>query len=316
MNTRTIFYGAMAGALGGALGWLPAEFLALPEPTNALVKDGLLALYFALVSACIGAAIGALDGVLTGRRASAMAGGRTGALLGALGGAVGSIPGELAFQALRAIGLGLVGRALGWAIVGLCIGVAQGVMDRDRVRILRGGLGGLLGGYLGGGCFELINGWLASGAGSRWLALVILGAFLGAFIAFFQRWLSDAWLVVVSSGAQEGHRLDLTKPETVIGRGDLDDFVLYAGEGVAPRHALVSEKPNGYWLQAMSPQHPVRLNGGPIQTAQRLRPNTEIGLGSVTLRFGEKTVRCPQCNRENAAKAQFCLGCGKALATR
>jgi len=141
-------------------------------------------------------------------------------------------------------------------------------------------------------------------------------AWRGAFIAFFQRWLSDAWLVVVSSGAQEGHRLDLTKPETVLGCGDRDDFVLYAGEGVAPRHALVVEKPNGYWIRATAPNHAVRLNGEPLQTEQRLRPNTEIGLGSVTLRFGEKSVLCPQCNRENGAKAQFCLGCGRTLATK
>ncbi len=316
MNRRTILYGALAGALGGALGWLPAEFFALPEPTNELVKYGLIAIYFALVSAWIGAAIGALDGVINGQRAQAIAGARTGAILGAVGGAVGSLPGEVAFQALSAIDLGLVGRALGWAIVGIFIGVVQGISDRDKVRMLRGGLGGLLGGYLGGGCFELINGWLASGAGSRWIALVILGAFLGAFIAFFQRWLSDAWLVVVSSGAQEGHRLDLTKPETVLGCGDRDDFVLYAGEGIAARHAIVVEKLNGYWIQASSPTYAVRLNGERIGTEQRLRPNTEIGIGSLTLRFAEKTIRCPACDRENAVKAQFCLGCGKALAAR
>ncbi|MBX3013619.1 MAG: hypothetical protein KF832_19010 [Caldilineaceae bacterium] len=316
MNSRTILYGALAGALGGAVGWLPAELLALPEPTQELAKYGLLALYFALVSTCIGAAIGAVDGILHGRKENAIAGARTGALLGAVGGAVGSLPGEAAFQGLSALGLGLVGRALGWAVVGIFIGLAQGVTGRDQVRLLRGGLGGLIGGYLGGGAFELINSWLASGTGSRWLALVILGAFLGAFIAFFQRWLSDAWLVVVSSGAQEGHRLDLTKPATVLGRGDRDDFVLYAGEGVAPRHALVVERANGYWLQAASPQHRVRLNGEPLQTEQRLRPHAEIGLGSMILRFGEKTLQCPQCNRENAARAQFCLGCGRGLATK
>lgn len=316
MNIRTILYGALAGALGSAIGWLPAELFALPEPANELVKYGLLAIYFAIVSAWIGAAIGALDGVLNGQRAQALAGARTGALLGAIGGAIGSLPGELAFQALSGISLGLVGRALGWALVGIFIGVAQGVIDRDRVRMLRGGIGGLIGGYLGGGCFEIINGWLASGAGSRWIALVILGAFLGAFIAFFQRWLSDAWLVVVSSGVQEGQRLDLTKPTTVLGCGDRDDFVLYAGGDIAPRHALVVEKPSGYWIQATSPSHGVRLNGERIGTEQRLRPNAEIGIGSLTLRFAEKTVRCPVCERENAIKAQFCLGCGRGLALK
>ena len=122
--------------------------------------------------------------------------------------------------------------------------------------------------------------------------------------------------MVVSSGVQEGQRLDLTKPTTVLGCGDRDDFVLYAGGDIAPRHALVVEKPSGYWIQATSPSHGVRLNGERIGTEQRLRPNAEIGIGSLTLRFAEKTVRCPVCERENAIKAQFCLGCGRGLALK
>ena len=65
MNARTILYGAVAGAIGGAIGWLPAELLALPEPTYELVKYGVLALYFALVSVGIGGAIGALKVVVS-----------------------------------------------------------------------------------------------------------------------------------------------------------------------------------------------------------------------------------------------------------
>jgi hypothetical protein len=246
-----------------------------------------------------------------------MQGGRTGALLGLIGGAVGSLPGEGAFEALNAVNLGLVGRAIGWAIVGVLIGAAQGVITRDRARLLRGGLGGLLGGYLGGylggGFFEVVSLTLARGAGSRWIAVVALGAFLGAFITFFQEWLADAWLVVVSSGRQEGQKYNLTKGETVLGRGDRDDFILYASEGVVPRHALIVRKQNGHWIRPLIPEHPVWVNRQIVSDEHPLRHGSEIVLGGMTLRFQEQVVKCPQCGKEKAVRAQFCPGCGKRL---
>lgn len=315
MNVRTILYGALAGAIGGAVGWLPGELAAIPRPSEAILRYVLIVLYFIVVGACIGAAIGALDGIVNGVRSRAVKGGWMGALLGLAGGALGSLPGEGTFEALSAANLGLVGRALGWAVVGIFIGVAQGVITRDKARMLRGGLGGLLGGYLGGGFFEIVSLTLARGSGSRWIAVVILGAFLGAFIAFFQEWLSDAWLVVVSSGRQEGQKYNLTKGETVLGRGDRDDFVLYAGDGVVPRHALIFRKEAGHWIRPINPEHPVWVAKQPVSGEQRLRHGDKIALGGMTLRFREQTEECPQCRRENPIRAKFCPGCGKRLIT-
>jgi hypothetical protein len=273
----------------------------------------LIALYFVVVGACIGAAIGSLDGVVNRVRSRAVQGGRLGALLGLAGGAVGSLPGEGAFEVLSAMNLGLVGRAIGWAIVGVFIGVSQGAITRDTARMVRGGLGGLLGGYLGGGFFEIVSLTLARGSGSRWIAVVILGACLGAFIAFFQEWLSEAWLVVVSTGPQEGHKYNLTKGETVLGRGDRDDFILYAGDSLVSRHALIVRKEAGHWIRPISPEHPVWVDKQPVSGEQRLRHGSEIALGGITLRFHEQTAKCPKCGKENAVRAKFCYGCGKQL---
>ena len=311
MKVRVILYGALAGAIGGAVGWLPGELAAIPRPTEAALRYTLIALYFVVVGACTGAAIGSLDGVVNRVRSRAVQGGRMGTLLGLVGGAVGSLPGEGAFEVLSAVNLGLVGRATGWAIVGVFIGVSQGLITRDRARMVRGGLGGLLGGYLGGGFFEIVSTTLARGSGSRWIAVVTLGASLGAFIAFFQEWLSDAWLVVVSSGRQEGHKHNLTKGETVLGRGDRDDFILYAGESVVPRHALIVRRDAGHWIRSIGPEHPIWVDKLLASGEQRLRHGSEIGLGGMTLRFYEQTAKCPQCKKENPVRAKFCSGCGK-----
>lgn len=313
MKRQEWVYGALAGAIGGAIGWLPAEFLAIWRPEQSSSRFLLIALYFMLVGGCIGAAIGAADGVRSGQSQRARRGTLMGAGLGMVGGLLGSLPGEWAFEALKGLGLGLVGRAVGWAVVGVFIGAVQGALNRDRVRMVRGGLGGLLGGYLGGGAFEIISQLLAGGAGSRWIAVVLLGLFLGALIAIFERWLSTARLTVITSGRQEGNRLELTKPVTTLGCGDRDDFVLYAGEAIQVGHAQVLLKPDGYWIEPTATLYVNRLLA---QTAQRLRNGHEIGIGSLTLRFSEDTVTCAHCDTENAARADFCRGCGQALPKR
>ncbi len=312
-DIRPILLGALAGAVGGAIGWLPGELIALPQPNEPVWRYGLIVLYFVAVGGCIGAAIGSLDGVVNGVRRRALAGGATGALMGMVGGALGSLPGEFAFQGLSALGLGVVGRAFGWGVVGLFIGMAQGVYARDRARMVRGAIGGFLGGYLGGGMFETVSLVVAGGAASRWIACVLLGLFVGALAAFFQTWLAEARLVVISSGPQEGARYDLSKPKTILGRGDRDDFVLYAGEGIVAGHAVINQKPDGYWIAPLQPEHSVRVEQQVIQGERKLRPGNQISLGSLTLRFSERTTRCGECGRENPLSATFCVGCGAAL---
>jgi hypothetical protein len=156
---------------------------------------------------------------------------------------------------------------------------------------------------------------MGQGTPSRLIAVVILGAFVGALIAFFQEALSEAWLTVISSGKQEGHKINLTKPETSLGRDDRNDFVLYASGDVAPRHAVVTRKGNGHWLRPMPPAV-AKVDGQWVSGELKLRNQFRITLGSMTLLFREQTAACPQCGKENASQAQFCAGCGYRLTAR
>jgi len=317
MNIRTIVYGAVFGALGGAVGWLPGEIIALFRPETTWLKYGAIALYFVVVSGCIGAAVGAVDGVLGRDRDRLRRTARLGALFGIVGGAAGSIPGEFTFEVLSQASdsLTLIGRAAGWAIVGVFIGAIQGVATRDRTRLLRGALGGLLGGYLGGGFFDIVNAWVGQGIVSRLIADVLLGLFLGALIAFFQEWLAEAWLVVTSPGAQEGQKYNLTRSETVLGRGDRDDFVLFASPDVASSHAVIVRRPNGYFVRPKQVHNPVWVAGQPLSGEVRLRPGVEVRLGSLALRYHEQARSCTKCGAPVAMSAKFCPRCGTTVAS-
>jgi hypothetical protein len=312
MNLRTVVYGALFGALGGAIGWLPGEALALFRPETTWLRYAAIALYFVVVSGCIGAAVGAVDGVLGHDRTRLWRTARLGVAFGIVGGAVGSVPGEFTFEMLsRAnVNLSLIGRAAGWAIVGVFIGAIQGIATQDRTRLLRGALGGLLGGYLGGGFFDIVNAGVGQGTLSRLIADVLLGLFLGALIAFFQEWLAEAWLVVTSPGPQEGQKYNLTKSETVLGRGDRDDFVLFASPDVATSHAVIVRQLNGYFIRPMHAHNPVWVAGQPVAGEIRLRPGVEVRLGSLTLRYHEQARSCARCGAPVAMSTKFCPRCG------
>jgi hypothetical protein len=302
--------GVLAGALGGLAGWLPGELVALVRPDQPAVRYVSVALYFMLLSATIGAALGLASGMIEGSRRRARQAAMAGALFGVVGGLVGSLPGELAFETLRNAGLGLVGRALGWAVAGMFIGLAQGVRTRNLARVGRGILGGFIGGYLGGGAFELISIAFGQGVLSRLAADLILGATLGGLIFAVEIWLSNAWLQVVSSGPQEGSRFDLGKSRLTIGSDERDDVLLTAA-GVAPAHATIERRDKGYWLQ--TGQGWVSVDARPAAPNQRLTHGNRMQLGSAVLLYQERQPVCPHCGQENLETAGLCKHCGSPL---
>ncbi len=310
MTTRIVLLGVLAGALGGLIGWLPGELVALIRPVEPVVRYVSVALYFTLLSASIGATLGFASGLVEGSRRRARHAAMAGALFGVLGGLIGSLPGEWAFETLRGAGLGLVGRALGWALAGMFIGLAQGVRTHSRARMARGLLGGFIGGYLGGGAFELISIAFGQGVFSRLAADLILGAMLGGFIFAVEIWLSNAWLQVVSSGPQEGSRFDLGKSRLTIGSGERDDVLLTAA-GVAPAHAVIERRNTGYWLQ--SDQGQALVDGRPAAHDQRLNHKVRVQLGSSVLLYQERQPVCPHCGQENLETAELCKRCGSPL---
>ena len=81
-----------------------------------------------------------------------------------------------------------------WALMGLVIGLGQGVRENTREDFRACGFGGFLGGLVGGGLFEPVSSFagLAGGALGRLLADVLVGACIGGSMRLAQERFVDA----------------------------------------------------------------------------------------------------------------------------
>ena len=207
---------------------------------------------------------------------------------GLLGGGCGSIVGDALYSLLG------FPRALGWMIMGLGIGVAEGIYERSPVKIRNGLIGGGLGGLIGGVLFDPILNWIQSGTGmsSRATAFVILGLSIGALIGLVQVVLKDAWLTVVD-GYRSGRQLILIQPVTTLGRADYlaSPFGGEMSRDVEPEHARIRRESNGtFTLEDIQSRVGTRLNGQVIQAAATLKDGDFIKLGSNLIRFNLRSL--------------------------
>ncbi len=121
---RTYFY-AILGALGGLFGWQVSDQLGLSFVSNLYLGEAVVG---ALVGLCIGLFIGLTEGLITRNLVQALRSGLFSGLLGLIAGAIGLPLGEFLFQS---VGAGILGRALGWGVFGLLIGLAEGVVGKS-----------------------------------------------------------------------------------------------------------------------------------------------------------------------------------------
>ncbi len=141
-------------------------------------------------------------------------------------------------------------------MLGLGIGVSQGLADRSRQRLTYGVIGGTLGGFVGGYLFEALR----QGLGNRYdlsqgLGIVILGAGLGTFLALVEQVLRRAW-VQVMSGRQEGRAYLLARKSSALGLDERAEVGIFGDPQVARRHAEIEATPQGYLLRNHAADRP------------------------------------------------------------
>ncbi len=298
-----IYFNAVFGGLGGLLGWVLFGAFADPRGQGAA--------HWLLGGALIGGPIGYLVvGVEALRDRSLVRFSRLasyGLVLGAAGGAVGLLLGELIYGAVieplgadrarsAAYLLGAAAaRGLGWTVLGLAVGLSEGVAARSLGKFSYGAAGGALGGFVGGALFGLAytsaaragESTLLSGA----LGLVILGACIGALSALVRGVFQPA-SVKVLRGWQEGREYSLDKASNRLGRDERADVALFRDRRVERQHALIRREGRGYVLEnAGAPAEATRLNGEPVAGARELHDGDRIELGSIVLRFQARTAQ-------------------------
>lgn len=298
----------IAGAVGALIGWAIIEPIDALTPRGGIevINYGAMVALGLIVGFCIGTALGIAE-VLSGlpmKDAGRAVG--AGGLVGAAGGMLGLAFGQAFYGPLARIGtdvgtpafigfmLVLIGRSVGWALIGLFIGATQGIAFGSLKRMINGGIGGFLGGAAGGAAFEILNQMNAGGAVAfsgeilRFIGLATTGAGIGLFIGLFEELFKQAWVIVLR-GKNEGREFILHKTATILGRDELADVPVFGDTSVAPQHAEIRLENNRYVLRDLGAPFGTMLNGDRI-TTQQLRDGDLIELGSMRIAFHEKAT--------------------------
>jgi hypothetical protein len=281
-NMRTYFY-AVLGAIGGVIGWKISDLLGLSFASNLYLSEALVG---ALIGLCVGVFIGITEGLMTLNIVQAAKAGAVGGLLGVVAGAIGLPLSEFLFQAT---GGGILGRALGWGVFGMLIGLAQGVFGKSQS--WKGMLGGFIGGAIGGVLLELVRTSFQNPVTGKAAGLVLLGALVGAFISLIEVLLGRAWLEV-TSGKLKGTEFILDKfmhaggPAIAIGSSPLKSEIVLPDPDIAPQHAMLTGDGRQFTVKDMS-MSGTFINNKKIELA-RLSHGHKIRMGNTELVYHEK----------------------------
>ena len=284
MNRRMhTYYYAMFGAIGGLIGWQISNLLGLSFIANIYLSEAVVG---ALVGLSIGLLIGIVEGVLTRNLVQAGKSGLLCGLLGLVAGAAGLPLSEWMFQV---VGAGVAGRAFGWGLFGLLIGVAEGVFGRSQ--LWKGLVGGLLGGAIGGALLEASRSLIKDTLLGKAIGLMLLGAAVGACISLIVVLLARAWLEV-TSGKLKGTEFILDKfmhargPAIAIGSSALKSEIVFPDSDIAPQHALLTGDGSHFTLKDISLSGTF-VNKHRVERAV-LTNNPTIQMGNTEMVYHEK----------------------------
>jgi pSer/pThr/pTyr-binding forkhead associated (FHA) protein len=119
-----------------------------------------------------------------------------------------------------------------------------------------------------------------SGAVSRAVALVIVGACIGLFIVIVERALAHGWLKVIS-GRFEGKDFVLDKPLVTVGCDERCDVALFADPTIQGRHATIQWEKDRHIIEA-TPGATLLVNKQPV-SRQALQHEDTLQIGNTRL---------------------------------
>ncbi|MGD0900651.1 MAG: FHA domain-containing protein [Thermoguttaceae bacterium] len=287
---RLIYYSTLLAGWAAFFGWLASEMFR--EDVKPEAQTLLVMLTAGITGAAVGLGLNVVAGMSNGQWRQLLRRAGPGALGGGIGGIVGGLVGDFLYQQFG------YPRAIGWLIMGLGIGVVEGVYEKSPRKIRNGLLGGGIGGLVGGVLFDPIVDWThtQSGMASRATAFVVLGLCIGAAISLAQVVLKEAWLTVVD-GYRTGRQLTLTQPVTMLGRSDNLPlpFLGPTNKDLEPEHVSIARRRDGtYVLEDNHSRLGTRVNSQPVQGPMPLADGDVIRLGTNLVRFNQRRRRAGQ----------------------
>ncbi|MDX2037693.1 MAG: FHA domain-containing protein [Isosphaeraceae bacterium] len=276
-NLRQAHEQGVAGAIGALIGlYSYAESI---TTTDLHTRDALAG---AIIGGSIGLFVSAVGPLRDGARLALARAAVWGAITGAVGGAVGLLVGEWVLGTFQG---GIIGRSLGWTVLGLGIGSSQWAARRSTSRLVFGLIGGGLGGFLGGFLFESLRQAMGNRLDlEQGLGILALGAGLGVCLALVEQVLRRAWVVVLS-GRQEGRSYLLANTISRLGLDERAEVGIFGDAEVDRRHAEIVRTGGRYELRPLASGSRTRVNDVPVTVATPLADGDRIMLGGTRLLF-------------------------------
>ena len=177
-------------------------------------------------------------------------------------------------------------RGLGWAIMGLGIGVSVGLIKPEKKRILFCSLGGLVGAFIGGFLFNYVCDIIPNDVVARGAAIVIMGILIGVGVGLLEQFAKAAWLKVIR-GEFEGKEYLVFAGTTSIGNNGKNTIVLFKDKLVGPHHCDIKLEGSKYVLTDCGTPMGTIVNGQ--KTVRHvLRQGDAIAIGNSVLVFNTK----------------------------
>lgn len=322
VNFKTIFMKGLLWALiGGIIGFALQELLDDATSSEAVLgwmgyhsvydmldmsADEALAIignalrissaFFSAFIACgLGLFMGLGEGVFYGSKENAF---KYAAIGAALSLAIGFVSGYLAQWMYSSmitddasdISAALI-RGLGWAIMGLGVGVSIGLIRPEKKRVLFCALGGLAGGFVGGFLFNYVTELIVigendTGTGGRAVGIIIMALLIGLGIGLLEQFAKQAWLKVIR-GEFEGKEYLVFAGTTSIGSNGKNTIVLFKDKLVGPHHCDIVLEGSKYVLLDKGTPMGTIVNGQRI-VRHILRQGDAIAIGNSVLVFNSK----------------------------
>lgn len=214
---------ALLGLAGGLASWPFLEFV--------LWKQGAFASYLLFFIAAtiipglfIALFLGAAEGVISKNWSRAVKGALIGLLSGTVGGLLGGMAGQILLSRIlvwfpgRGDVLETAARTIAWGLVGIFIGLSDGIRSLSPRKMGVGALGGFVGGAAGGFFLEILSRSFASSL-PRLGGLVLMGLMIGIFYSLLDRKYSFGVLRVLN-GSQAGKRYRINQKKMDLGSGN------------------------------------------------------------------------------------------------
>ena len=248
------------------------------------------AIWSAIIALMIGIFLGIGEGVFYGSAQKALLYAAVGALCSIVLGFISGYLAQWMYATMlkddsSAFALALI-RGLGWAVMGLGVGLSVGLIKPAGKRILFCVLGGIVGAFLGGFLFNFICDLIPNDIVSRGVGIVLMGLLIGLGVGLLEQFAKQAWLKVIR-GEFEGKEYLVFAGTTSIGNNGKNTIVLFKDKLVGPHHCDIVLEGSKYVLVDSGTPMGTIVNG--MKTTRHvLRQGDAIAIGNSVLVFNTK----------------------------